>query len=124
MQVSVAFFDTRKLASALALVAKLSAVGHLGYSPRQWGAVDENGALISPPVAGWNLCHKTDREQGERTTAPPVHTPRHTQACTRARMHAQTHACTNRHTLTHTIKTRQDGKHTRTGERKGARASC
>jgi hypothetical protein len=61
--VSVSFFDTQKLKSAVDMIVELASTGYLGYTPRQWGVVGDLGKLVSAPVAGWNLCHATDREQ-------------------------------------------------------------
>lgn len=63
--VTVHFFDAWKYEHAVNMIQALATETDVrGYTPRQWGVLDEDGALAFVPIAGWNICHKTDREQG------------------------------------------------------------
>lgn len=63
--VTVRFYDPWKLKQAVDLMTALSQESSVdGLTPAEWGVVDGDGVLISPPAAGWNICHKTDKEQG------------------------------------------------------------
>lgn len=63
--VTVHFFDAWKYKHAVEMIEALATETDVrGFTPRQWGVLDDDGALAAVPVAGWNICHKTDREQG------------------------------------------------------------
>ncbi|KAH8066863.1 hypothetical protein JL721_8055 [Aureococcus anophagefferens] len=56
VEVGVTFFDAHKYRSAAQLVR--------GFTPLQWGAVDERNQLLRTPAAGWNVCSRTDALAG------------------------------------------------------------
>lgn len=67
--VTVRFFDPWKVKHAINLMTALAAESSVqGLSPREWGVLDGKDDLIAVPTAGWNICHKTDREQGYLVT--------------------------------------------------------
>lgn len=67
--VTVRFFDPWKIKHAVDFMTALSTESSVqGFSPREWGVLDGKDDLIAVPTAGWNICHKTDREQGYLVT--------------------------------------------------------
>jgi len=64
--VTVVFFDTYKLQNAIAAIKDLAEAGISlsGRTPEQWGAIGSDGSLVIEPRGGWNICHKTDAEEG------------------------------------------------------------
>ncbi|KAJ8599616.1 hypothetical protein CTAYLR_004689 [Chrysophaeum taylorii] len=65
VDVTVVFYDAWKYFHAVDLIEGLAQESDVyGYSPAQWGVLDSSGNLSRVPAAGWNICHRTDREQG------------------------------------------------------------
>ena len=65
VEVTITFFDAFKYLAAVDLVESLAYQDLVrGFTPLQWGVVDEAGALLRRPVAGWNVCSKTDALYG------------------------------------------------------------
>ena len=42
-----------------------------GFTPLQWGAVDERNQLLRTPAAGWNVCSRTDALAGQELRPAP-----------------------------------------------------
>ena len=58
-EVVVHFFDAFKYKRAYERILALARAERVrGYTPLQWGVVDSDGAVIRPPVAGWNICSR------------------------------------------------------------------
>ncbi|KAH8077599.1 hypothetical protein JL720_9983 [Aureococcus anophagefferens] len=65
VEVGVTFFDAHKYRSAAQLVRALAYQDKVrGFTPLQWGAVDERNQLLRTPAAGWNVCSRTDALAG------------------------------------------------------------
>ena len=39
-----------------------------GIAPKSWGVLDDAGALDRAPAAGWNVCHRADKQHGHFDT--------------------------------------------------------